>query len=106
MRTLPAPAPSLRRPQPDGATDVITRFSSTTFSRADRAGRPGLRVRCRWPLRAAGGPNQIQLGFEAGVPMNAPRPLSIMFAIADRAGRVLNAGKRIVSDPAETDEDG
>jgi hypothetical protein len=64
----------------------------------------GVPVSLAVACRQAGGPNQIQLGFEAGVPMNAPRPLSIMFAIVDRAGRVLNAGKRIVSDPAETDE--
>jgi len=107
-QTPPAPAPAPAAPPATGqapAASIPVFVDDLLRARIAQGGLAfGVPVSLAVACRQAGGPNQIQLGFEAGVPMNAPRPLSIMFAIVDRAGRVLNAGKRIVSDPAETDE--
>jgi hypothetical protein len=54
--------------------------------------------------RQAGGPAQIQLAFEASVPIRTPRPLTVMFGLVDRSGRLLNAGRRVVSETADTDD--
>jgi len=105
----PAPAPAAAAPPATAQTPPVP--STPVFvddllrARIAQGGLAfGVPVSLAVACRQAGGPNQIQLGFEAGIPVNAPRPLSVMFAIVDRSGRVLNAGKRMVSDPAETDD--
>jgi hypothetical protein len=106
-QTPPAPAPAAppasAQTPPVSSTPVLV--DDLLRARIAQGGLAfGVPVSLAVACRQAGGPNQIQLGFEAGISVNAPRPLSIMFAIVDRGGRVLNAGTRIVSDPAETEE--
>lgn len=53
--------------------------------------------------RQAAGPEQLQLGAEVSVPVSTPRPLTVLYALVDRAGRLLNAGRRVVTNLADTD---